>query len=96
MTNITIDQATGIHEVIIALNNETSGWLIGLLLLMIWIVMLNVVMFMGRRFEDAMIYSSLIATILASLLWAADLLSMTFVLLPLVLLVIGIGIKKFG
>lgn len=96
MSNVTIDTAVNLAEVIIGVNTDTQGWLVGMILIFMWIVMLSVSMALKYDFARSIIITSFLTFIFASMFWALGELSMVWAVLPLVVLIIGIGVREFS
>lgn len=96
MSNVTIDTAVNLAEVVIGVNTATQGWLVGMILIIVWITMLSISMALKYDFTKSVILTSFITLIFSSLFWALGELSMVWAVLPLVVLIIGIGVNKFS
>ena len=97
MSNVTdFTNATGVHEIIIGLNDATTGWLAGLILLFAFFIFVSMNYTNTRDFGASITTGGFISFIFAVLLWAADLLALYIVVIPLVVFLIGIGVRLIG
>lgn len=96
MSNVTIDTAVNLAEIVIGVNTATQGWLVGMILIVMWITLLTISMALKYDFTKSVILGSFITFIFAALFWALGEISMAWTVLPLVVLIIGIGVNKFN
>jgi hypothetical protein len=83
-----IDNAVSIVEIMKSTNEMLNGWLIGLLLVTFFVILF--IMFKHQDTVVAFISTFFILSILTILLWAAEFVSMTFVFIPIILLIVSI------
>ena len=94
--NYTVDVASNLPQILLSINQESNGWFIGLLMMMIWLVLLSTSMLLRYPFNRSLVFSNFLITILAVLFWVVGAISITFMVLPVVLLMISIGFLLFG
>lgn len=91
-----VDGVSNFAELFLSINQTSNGWLAGLILIFIWIVVLSTTMLIRYPFNRAMAFSSSIVSILAVLLWAVGAVSTLFMVVPIVLVMISIGVFLFA
>ena len=94
--NYTVDVASNLPQILLSINQESNGWFIGLLMMMIWLVLLSTSMLLRYPFNRSLVFSNFLITILAVLFWVVGAISITFMVLPVVLLMLSIGFLLFG
>ena len=94
--NYTVDVASNLPQILLSINQESNGWFIGLLIMMIWLVLLSTSMLLKYPFNRSLVFSNFLITILAVLFWVVGAISITFMVLPVVLLMLSIGFLLFG
>lgn len=88
-------RSSSISDIVINLNAASGGWFGGLLLLFVWFLVLSITNNLGFRFSESFVSASFIATILGVLMFSFEIITMTFLLPPIILLVIGLAILLF-
>lgn len=88
-------RSNNIADILINLNSASSGWFGGLLLLFVWFLVLSITNNLGFKFSESFVSASFIATILGVLMFSFEIISMTFLLPPIIFLVVGLAILLF-
>ena len=89
-----MDNSTGITAIAAGVNTNSGGWLFGLLLLFLW--MLLFIVFSDRDTKTVFLGSSFIVSLAGGLLLGAGLVEWWILIFPVVGLVVGLVIKLWS
>jgi hypothetical protein len=99
MTNYTsadFGKATNILEQVVGINELSNGWFAGLLIIFLFLIILGITYTFTGDLLRSFTTSSFIVFIIGILLWAIELISLFYVIIPLVFLILGIMVLYFA
>lgn len=99
MTNYTYDdfgKEYDIAGIVTGLNELTGGWLTGLLLIFLFFIIISVNYQNTRDLGASVVTSSFVVFIISSLMWSFGMIGLVYVIVPLTLLLMSVGMRFYG
>jgi len=89
------DNVTGLYGIVEGVNTASGGWLVGLLMLVMWVLIIMV--FMNKTDNESLVIgSSFIMAIVSGLLFFSGLIPSWVLIIPIIALIGGIAFKYMG
>jgi hypothetical protein len=80
-------------SIFVGLNELSGGWLVGIFLIFLFFIVISATYQNTRDFGSSVIVSSFIGFISSVLFMSADMLDVVYVIVFLVILIIGLGVR---
>jgi len=89
-----MDNSTGALDIMQGVNTASGGWLFGLLLFFLW--MLIFIVFSDRDIKTVLLGSSFVTSIAGGMLLGANLIEWWVLIFPVIATLVGLVIKLWG
>jgi hypothetical protein len=97
MANITeIGQSVNVFDIFSNINEASNGWFVGLLLITLWVLIIVLTRNSGLDFVKSSVFASFICVIIGLMFWALQMISFTYLIIFVVMLIINIFILFKG
>lgn len=91
-----MDNVTGMQDVVTGINDLSGGWLFGMMLITIWIIIMISIASKGRPIGELLLSSSMIVAILGGVLLGLGYLAPWVLAFPAIGIMAGIIITVWG